>query len=113
VDAHVVPGEAHHAVAGQLEVGVAGGVALAIAAGAMELEAVEPDRQALVRPEGVDFVSGLLSLNCSIEGGGRYVGCGFQEGFEAPFREALLGAGLVGGDRPPKRLGTAPALGAV
>ena len=80
VDAHVVPREAHHAVPGQLEVGVAGGVALAIAAGAVELEAVELDGQALVGPEGVHLVRGLLSFNCSIEGRGRNVGGGFLGG---------------------------------
>jgi hypothetical protein len=81
VDGHVVPGEPHYAVAGQLEVGVAGGVALAIAAGAVKLEAVELDGEPLLGPEGVDLVRGLLSFNCSIEGWGRNVAGGLEEGF--------------------------------
>jgi hypothetical protein len=103
VNGDVVPCEAHYAVAGQLEVGVAVGVALAIATRAVELEAVELDGEPLVGPKGVHFVRGLLSLHCSIEGWGRNVRGGLEEGLEAPLQEAFLGARLVGGDRPAKR----------
>jgi hypothetical protein len=67
-DGHVVPRQAHDAVPDQLEVSIAGGVALAVAVAArtVELEAVELDGEPLRGPERVDFVRGLLSLNCGI-----------------------------------------------
>ena len=103
VHGHVVPGQSHHAESRELEIGVAVGVALAVAPGAVELEAVELDGESLFRPEGVNFVGACLSLNCSIEEWVRYVRGGFEELLEAAFELALLGARLVGGDRPPQR----------
>src|SRR5919112_3714118 len=79
---HVIPGQPHHPVSCELEVGVAVSVAFAIAPGAVELEAVELDGEALLWPEGIDFVGGFLSFNCGIEDGRRYVAGGLYQCFE-------------------------------
>ena len=70
------------------------GIPLAIAARAVELEAVELDGEPFGGPVRVHFVRGWLSFDCSIEGWGRYLGARFEEGLEAPFEDALLGARL-------------------
>src|SRR5215207_2180714 len=113
VNGHVVPREAHDAAPGELEVRVAVRVTLAVAARAVEPEAVELDGQLLLRPERVDLVRALLSFNRGIEERARYVWCRSQQFLEAPLQEALLGARLVGGDRPPERSRPAPTVGSV
>src|SRR5215207_1356109 len=114
VNGHVVPREVHDAAPGEFEVRVAVRVTFAVAARAVEPEAVELDGQLLLRPERVDLVRALLSFNRGIEERARYVWCSSsQQVLEAPFQEALLGARLVGGNRPAERSCPAPTVGSV
>src|SRR5829696_8990832 len=113
VNRHVVPREVHDAAPGEFEVRVAVRVTLAVAARAVEAEAVELDGQLLLRPERVDLVRALLSFDRGIEERARYVGWRSQQFLEAPFQDALLGARLVGGNRPPERSCPAPTVGSV
>jgi hypothetical protein len=81
---------------------LARGVPLLVPARAVELEAVELDRELLLRPVDVDFVSSGLSLDQGIEGGHRKVRRGIEQRPALPLEPALLAARPIGGDHPPQ-----------